>query len=211
MKPPTEQSPAAGPRPPESTAPPAAEQFATPMWLVALTGLLCFWGAVYLDLNAGGFQALVFNRGDRPADVAARVPKSGTGDLVTHGRRIYGVYCAACHQPDGRGRPGQFPPLAGSEWVNAASPDRIIRVVLDGAAGPMTVRGQTFNNAMLLWRAQLSDEDIAAVLTFVRRNAEFHNTAGPVAPAQVKAIRDATQDRRANWTEAELLAVPVSE
>jgi mono/diheme cytochrome c family protein len=210
MKPLVKPSPAATPRPPENPPPPA-EQFATPMWLVALTGLLCFWAAVYLDLNAGGFQALVFNHGDRPADVAARVPKSETEGLVAHGRRIYGVYCAACHQPDGRGRPGQFPPLAGSEWVNAGGVNRIIRVVLDGVAGPMTVRGQTFNNAMLPWRAHLSDEDIVAVLTFVRRNAEFHNTAGPVSPAQVKAVRDATQDRRANWTEAELLAVPVSQ
>ncbi len=200
--------PVASPEPPVALVPGRA---AVPMWLVALTGLLTYWAVLYLDRNAGGFAALVFDRGDRAADVAARVPKPGAEGLVAHGERIYGVYCAVCHQADGRGRPGQFPPLVGSDWLNAPGARRPIRIVLDGVAGPLTVNGQGFNNAMLPWRGHLSDADIAAVLTFVGTHPGFQNHGVAVTPAHVKAIRDATQERRANWTEAELLAVPTGD
>ena len=196
--------------PPEEPVPPPGRA-PVPMWLVALTGLLAYWAVLYLDQNAGGFAAAVFDRGDRAADVAARVPKPGAEGLVAHGERIYSVYCSVCHQADGRGRPGQFPPLVGSDWLNAAGARRPIRIVLDGLAGPVTVNGQGFNNAMLPWRGHLSDADIAAVLTFVGAHPGFQNHGVAVTPAQVKAIREATQERRSNWTEAELLAVPAGD
>lgn len=189
--------------------PSVGDVFETPMWLVALLGLILYWGVVYLDQNGGEFHPLVFNLGERLPDVEARVPKSDADALAANGKRIYGTYCVACHQPNGRGTPGQFPPLVESEWALASGPNRIIRIVLSGLQGPITVKGQDFNNVMLPWRDQLTDDDIAAVLTFVRGNKEWGHSATPVTPAQVKAIRTATESRGTTaWTPAELQGIP---
>jgi mono/diheme cytochrome c family protein len=179
-----------------------------PMWLVACFGAMLYWGGLYLDDNGGAFHPLVFNQGERLADLEARVPHSESDALVTQGRKVYMTYCVACHQPTGRGTPGQFPPLAGSDWVNGQGPNRQIRIVLNGLQGPITVTGQPYNNVMLPWRDQLSDADIAAVLTFVRGNKEWGNTADAVTPANVAAIREATKDRSTYWDPAELLQIP---
>ncbi len=193
----------------ELPEPSVSDTFQTPMWLVALLGLILYWGMVYLDQNSGEFHPLVFNQGERLPDVEARVPKSDAEALAVKGRRIYGTYCVACHQPNGRGTPGQFPPLVESEWALASGPNRIIRIVLNGLQGPITVKGQDFNNTMLPWRDQLTDDDIAAVLSFVRGNKEWGHSATPVTPAQVKAIRAATESRGAtSWSPAELLGIP---
>jgi len=207
---------AARPKSPEVTRRPAeagpaeprtGRLLQTPMWLVASFGIALYWGALYLDRNAGAFDALVFNRGERLVDVEARVPHSEADALISRGRKVYNLYCTACHQPSARGIPGQFPPLAGSDWVNTAGPNRMIRIVLNGLQGPITVSGAEFNNQMLPWRDQLTDEDIAGVLTFVRGNKEWGNTASPVLPEQVKKIREATKDRGSNWSPAELLQI----
>ena len=107
---------------------------------------------------------------------------------------------------NGQGSPGLNPPLAGSEWVLAEGPNRIIRIVLHGLQGPIEVKGQSFNAAMLAWRDILTDEDIANVLSFIRN--EWGNKAPLVTPEQVKAIREETAARDSNWTPTELLAVP---
>lgn len=194
----------------ELPEPTAAQKYQTPIWLVGLLGLMVYWGQLYMDRYGGGFDPLVFNRGESLADVEARVPKSEAQDLVVKGQRVFGTYCVACHQTTGLGTPGQFPPLVGSDWVQAPGPNRLIRIVLNGFTGAVTVKGTDFNNTMLPWRDQLSDDDIAAVLTFVRGNKDWGNNAGPVTPAQVKAIRAATATRGRNWTAPELLGIPDS-
>jgi mono/diheme cytochrome c family protein len=87
----------------------------------------------------------------------------------------------------------------------------MIRIVLNGLQGPIVVNGAEYNNVMLPWRDQLTDQDIAAVITFVRGNKEWGNNAGPASPAQVKAIRDATADRGTYWSPSELLGIPVKD
>lgn len=180
----------------------------TPIWMVSLFGLALYWGTLYVDTNGGAFHPLVFNQGEKLADVEARVPRSESDALLARGRRVFNTYCAACHQPHGRGVPGQFPPLVESEWVIGGGPNRMIRIVLNGLQGPISVKGQEYNNVMLPWRDQLTDDDIAGVLTFIRANKEWGHSASPVTPAQVKAIRAATQDRAGYWTAPELLALP---
>ncbi len=196
---------------PEPAEPRTGAAFHTPIWLVALFGVALYWATMYVDRHGGGFNPLVFTPGEILADVEARVPRSEAEALLARGRLVYNTYCSACHQPNGRGLPGQFPPLAGADWVLAEGPNRIIRIVLDGMQGPITVNGVEFNNVMLPWRDQLSDEDIAAVVTFIRGNKDWGNNAGPATPAQVKTIREATASRGQNWTAAELLAIPVSD
>ena len=112
--------------------------------------------------------------------------------------------CAACHQSTGAGMPGAYPPLAGSEWLlnNPAVP---IRIVLHGLQGAITVKGQSFNNAMTPFADQLSDAEIAAVLTYERSN--WGNNAPAVTAEQVKAIRDSTATHTASWKPEELQAM----
>jgi mono/diheme cytochrome c family protein len=123
---------------------------------------------------------------------------------------VFGTYCQVCHQSTGLGAPPQFPPLAGSEWVLAKEPGRVIRIVLNGLQGPVTVKGQAFDsNSMIPWKNDLSDEQIADVITYIRQ--EWGNNASSVTPEQVKAIRDKSASRSAQWFVTELLKVNENE
>lgn len=117
------------------------------------------------------------------------------------GAQIYSTLCGACHGPDGKGQNG-LPPLVGSEWPKG-SPARSIKIVLNGLSGPVEVAGKTYNIDMPPQGAVLSDEKIAAVLTYVRK--AFANGAGPVSVDEVKAVRAATAKRVTPWTADELL------
>jgi len=96
-------------------------------------------------------------------------------ELAQRGEKVYAANCVACHQPAGQGAPPAFPPLAGSKLVNGAKEGQI-DIVLNGKP----------NTAMASFR-QLSDTDLAAVITFTRNS--WGNKAGEVQPAEVKARR----------------------
>lgn len=119
-----------------------------------------------------------------------------------NGAQLY-ARCATCHQADGKGITGAFPPLAGSEWV-IGKPDAAIRILLHGLQGAITVKGAVYNNAMMAYGTgqAMTDAEVAAVLTYVRSN--FGNKAAPVTAQQVATIRAATKSRNKPWTEAEL-------
>lgn len=120
--------------------------------------------------------------------------------LFEKGKTIYATLCAACHQPHGFGLDGLAPPLVDSEWV-LGKPEVLARIVMHGLAGPVKVSGRTYNLAMPPL-PQLTDEDIAGVLTYIRR--EWEHTASPVETANVTKIRDQEKGRMMMWTETEL-------
>lgn len=141
---------------------------------------------------------------------AAPIAVPAEDPLMAAGQKVYSTVCFACHQPTGMGLPNMFPPLAGSDWVVAAKPDRMIRMVLHGFTGPFTLNGQPFTSVAPLMPPQgaaLTDEQIAAVLTYVR--GSFGNKASAVTADEVKTIREAEKARAAMWTEAELQKIPV--
>lgn len=105
-------------------------------------------------------------------------------DRIVAGKRLFTSVCAACHQPTGQGLPNVFPPLAGSDFLNADK-SRAIRIVLSGRQGEVVVNGQKFNNNMPQF--PLGDQDVANVLTYVYNS--FGNSGLEVTPAEVKAIR----------------------
>jgi len=119
------------------------------------------------------------------------------------GRDLYAASCAACHQLTGLGMDGLAPPLADSEWV-LGPPDRAARIILHGVRGKLDVKGKTYEMEMPSLGV-LDDEQIASVLTYIRR--EWEHGATPVDAAVVKKIREATASRNEAWTEAELLKV----
>jgi mono/diheme cytochrome c family protein len=104
------------------------------------------------------------------------------------GAKVFTVYCATCHQQDGKGASGRFPPLAATDWVTGDK-SRLIDLVLNGLQGSITVNGETYVNAMPQ-HSFLSDEEVANVLTYIRQS--FGNNAGPVTLDEVAAIRKKT-------------------
>ena len=96
-------------------------------------------------------------------------------ELVSRGEKVYAANCVACHQPTGKGAPPAFPALAGSKVVNGPQEGQI-DLVLNGKP----------NTAMQPFK-QLSNVDLAAVITFTRNS--WGNKASEVQPAEVKARR----------------------
>jgi mono/diheme cytochrome c family protein len=123
------------------------------------------------------------------------------------GARVFGQSCGLCHQPTGLGVPGAFPPLAGHVAESFAQPNGrayLVRVVLYGLSGTITVKGQTFASAMPPW-AQLKDDEIAAALDHALTawgNDKFlPRDFAPIVPADVAAAR------AQRMTAAEVLAL----
>jgi mono/diheme cytochrome c family protein len=105
-------------------------------------------------------------------------------EKIELGKRLYGAVCGVCHQPTGQGIPTRFPPLAGSDLLNADK-QRAIKIVLHGLQGELVVNGREFNNAMP--RFPLNDQDIANVLTYVYNS--FGNSGKEVTSDEVRAAR----------------------
>ena len=104
------------------------------------------------------------------------------------GQTAYQQNCAACHQPDGKGLAGAFPPLAGSDWIQGKAPTEIASSVLTGIQGEMVVSGVTYNNIMPA-QSHLSDADIASIVTYVLNT--WGNPGGKLSADEVKAERAA--------------------
>ncbi len=105
-------------------------------------------------------------------------------ERIELGRRLFASVCSACHQPTGQGLPNVFPPLAGSDFLNADK-NRAIKIVINGRQGEVIVNGRKFNNSMP--KFPFGDDDIANVLTFVYNS--FGNAGLEVKPEEVKTLR----------------------
>lgn len=118
------------------------------------------------------------------------------------GKGVYMTICFACHQATGAGLPGVFPPLTKSEYVNGPA-ERFAAMILKGNVPPMTIGGMVYAASVMPGQeAVLTDEKIAAVMTYVRSN--FGNDAPPVTADVVAAARKKFASRTTGWTEAEL-------
>jgi mono/diheme cytochrome c family protein len=112
---------------------------------------------------------------------------------VERGRNLFTSICAACHQTSGLGIPNVFPPLAGSDYLNADK-NRAIKTVIHGRQGEVIVNGRKFNNTMPSF--PLTDDDIANVLTFVY--SSFGNSGVEVSAKEVEALRSQPMDEPVN-------------
>ena len=140
-------------------------------------------------------------------------PKHLTGadkKIYKLGSKIYQreAHCATCHLQHGKGSPNVYPPLAGSPWVTG-SEDRLIKMTLHGVWGKMTVNGKTYDPArgvppMTAFKNLLKDDELAAVLTFVRNT--WGNQASAISPDAVKRVRQESSSRSTFWKPEELLA-----
>jgi len=179
-------------------------------WVYVLMLFLVYWGINYLDGHSGGFNAKVYAPHKNAMTVAnLKVQKSAEDLAFEGGARVYRGICAACHQPNGKGSDNAgYPPLAGSEWVLNQSPDRVIAIINNGIQGPVEVAGQTYGKvAMPAQGGALSDEDIANVLSYIRRNSDWgdeHNLS-VITAEEVNQVRAKIADRTSAWTAEELI------
>ena len=180
-----------------------------PSLLAPLTGVVMGVG-VFLGVNIVVGRAVIptpesvtsMQHGlSQPHYAVAEAPGAG----ATGG--TFQTVCQTCHQADGKGLPGAFPPLAGSEWVTA-DPETPIRVVLLGLTGAIEVKGTKFASTMPP-PPGLTDEQIAEAVSFARTN--FGNSAGAVDAALVKKVRASLAGRTTSWSASELSALRSAE
>ncbi|MEM9015988.1 MAG: cytochrome c, partial [Verrucomicrobiota bacterium] len=119
------------------------------------------------------------------------------------GLAVYSQYCAACHQPHGKGLENLAPTLVKSDWV-LEDPNVLIGVAMNGLTGPIKVNGKPVTGVPPLMPPHnfLSDKQMADALTYVR--SAWGNRAEAIKPEVVKAFREEHKDRVLPWTEAEL-------
>ena len=130
--------------------------------------------AIPLVLAAGGYRLIT---ADAVAAESAAHPS---------GEKVYLDNCAACHQPDGKGLAGAFPPLAKSDWIAGKTPAEVATTVLKGLEGEVVVNGVTYNNVMPP-QSGIDDADIAAIVTYVLN--QWGNPGGSISADEVKALR----------------------
>jgi mono/diheme cytochrome c family protein len=171
-----------------------------PLIFVALFMILSFWGGIYLVWYSGDFGPFHYNEKLAPGDAIDEGPREV--DMLALGRRVYSQNCVACHQSNGQGIPGIYPSLVNVNWVQD-NPEMLIKVILGGLAGPITVNGQEYNNAMTPF-GRLNDQQVAAVLTLIRTDDSFNNNSYEVTPELVAKVRADYGSRAEPWTQSEL-------
>ncbi len=139
----------------------------------------------------------------KPAEARALTPAETAS--IESGATQFQQLCAGCHGLAGQGVAPMAPPLVNSDWV-VGSESRLIRIVLHGMTGSVTVNGTMYQPPNILPEmpglATLDDAQLAGILSYVRQ--AWGNAAAPISPAQVGAMRSETRDRVGPWTEAQL-------
>ena len=133
-----------------------------------ITGILCLLVVVYL---------------------LAQTKQPSAQASIKRGQKVYENTCVVCHQKNGRGVPRLNPPLVKTKYV-LGNKSQLVQIVLKGLNQPIEVEGETYNNIMPSL-AQLTDQQIADVLTYIRNS--FGNKASAVTPSFVKAERAKNQ------------------
>ena len=138
-----------------------------------------------VTLGAAAAFALAASAYAQQVHQAEVAGSAGLDARIAAGKQVYETVCMACHQADGKGLPGAFPPLAGSDYL-AGDPARAVGVVVNGLQGEVVVNGVKFNSVMPAM-VQLSDQQIADALTYAMNT--WGNSAGSITVAQVAAER----------------------
>ena len=179
-------------------AEPQADQVGIPPAIAGIFILIGMLAITYLAANLTGTSSPEISNG----------APQGPVDPKILGRRTFAQNCSACHQSTGLGIPRLFPPLAGSEWVvgnKEIGDNHLATIILHGLQGPIDVCGKTYNNAMPPWQ-HLSDEQIAAVLTFIR--SEWGNSSSEMTADFVKSVREQSSRHNSPWSQKDLRCIP---
>jgi mono/diheme cytochrome c family protein len=155
-----------------------------PLTAAAVVVVMVLFGVLYLFLSDPVGTAQL---GDRRTLADLSGPAPAAPGAALDGKALFAAQCAACHQATGKGLPGVFPPLDGSEWVQGDA--RVLaNILLHGVEGPIEVAGNSYQGAMPSF-AQLGDAELAAIASYVR--GSWSNQAAPTDAALFAKERQA--------------------
>lgn len=174
----------------KENAEPMEQANPVPKVVMGLVLGLVVWAVSYIFIQEAGGDVSLGDR--RDVSTLAAAPAG-----AANGAQIFAASCAACHQATGKGLPGVFPPLAGSSWVTD-DPATLTQIVLHGMNGEIEVQGTVYKGAMPAFADQLSDAEMAAVLSYIR--GAWGNSGAPIEADIVAAERTRTAGRSEPWS-----------
>jgi mono/diheme cytochrome c family protein len=143
------------------------------------------------DVRAMAIYLKSLSQGSPPTQQTSAVPAPESSLLMAFGQTVYAKNCAVCHAADGRGMPPAYPPLASNPSIQMASAVNPIRMVLNGGFPPGT-EGNPMPYGMPPFAQNLSDDEVAAVVTYIR--AAWGNRGEAVSARQANELRTAPVD-----------------
>ncbi len=170
-----------------------------PISVVFLCSLVIAWAAFYFGSTYNKFSWQVTDPNYDPAKGSVEPPPF---DPIKAGGRLFAQNCVQCHQTDGNGVAGAFPPLNGSRWVGGDG-KRFSAILLNGLIGEIVVKGNTYNGNMPAFGGNLNDRNLAAVMTYVRQ--AWDNDYPVITEEAVADARARFGSRAGPWTGPDLL------
>lgn len=156
-----------------------------PLVVAAVVLAMVVFGVLYIMLSDPFGNAEL---GDRRTMADLSGPAPAAAGAAVDGKQVFTAHCVACHQATGKGLPGVFPPLDGSEWVTGDA-RTLANILLHGVTGELEVGGVTYNGAMPAFQ-QLGDAELAAVASYIR--SSWSNQADALQPALFEQERKAS-------------------
>ena len=179
-----------GQRPPaqrREKAEPSENVQPIPLLAAAVALIMVLFGAGYL-LFSDPFGNPELGDRRTVADLMAKPAGGAATGLAVDGKVLYAGNCVSCHQATGKGLPGVFPPLDGSQWVQG-NERVLVNLLLHGITGEIEVLGTVYKGMMPSFK-QLNDAELAATASYIR--AQWSNTAKPITAEQVAEERKAS-------------------
>ncbi len=182
--------------------PPTKGFLSAPLIFVFVFGCLIFVCSIQLAHSTNQFQL------HPPTDVVELTDEEKEALRIERklesGEKIFALRCASCHQANGLGIPGQYPPLDGSKWATS-DPALISYIILNGLKGEIVVKGEVYGTsaAVNMAAVPISDREIANVTTYVRQ--AWGNNSSEISTDEVAQFRQDTRTKQEQWTGDELV------
>jgi mono/diheme cytochrome c family protein len=175
-----------------------------PLIFVFVFGCLIFVCSIQLAHTTNDFQL------HPPKEIVELTPEEKEAlrleRKISSGEKVFAVRCASCHQANGLGIAGQYPPLDGSNWVTA-DPGIVTNIILKGLKGEIVVKGETYGTsaAVNMAAVAISDREIANVVTYVRQ--AWGNNVDEIFEDEVAAIRADSIEQQDQWTGDQIISM----
>jgi mono/diheme cytochrome c family protein len=175
-----------------------------PLIFVFVFGCLIFVCSIQLAHTTNDFQL------HPPKEIVELTPEEKEAlhleRKISSGEKVFAVRCASCHQANGLGIAGQYPPLDGSNWVTS-DPGIITNIILKGLKGEIVVKGETYGTsaAVNMAAVAISDREIANVVTYVRQ--AWGNNAEEIFEDEVASIRSESAEQQDQWTGDQIISM----